>query len=666
MSTRVSLPELTAAGARLRPGDAVAIVSEICRQHDRGLVRGMPSAHVVRLTEEGAVLVEGPVNTDRPPVAAAAALLDELLEGSEAPPEYRAPGALRLVVARGLGTLDLPPFVSVQAFCSAISRFAAPDLGEVVRRLFADAGANLDRGPLIEVTPPAPVPIERPSREALTISDVRRARRATGLSLHEISIRSHVPVNLLRELEWGYLRNWPDGLYGRSQLVRYARAAGLDEALVVSVAWPLLEEAIGQRGPGAFAPVPAELAGDTVVAADPAADAEIIDVQVTPVPVERHRSIAWWLAPIAASAILGATLAPAIWPRAQHVLSSTDRASSAEVADVSRTGSPVDRREPASTPPSTDRRDAPSSQGTTSAVAAPAATDTEAARVVEGPRPVDATTAQVRSTSTADSGEGAPTEVVDPVAYSPAFSNNGTAMFFHEENRDGTALVRADTSRNGEILKITRIVDDSAQNFHVRPSPDGSSIAFDSDREGTRGVFVADADGRNVHRVSGDGFAAVPSWSPDGSQIAFVKGEADNPRVWNLWKTDLKTGELQRLTSYKYGQPWGGSWFADGTRIAYSHETELVVMNLETGARRVYQSPIKGRLVRTPAVSPDGRRIIFQVYHDGAWLLDLRTGNMRRVLDDPTAEEYTWSPDGHRVAFHSHKAGGWGVWVMGQ
>jgi len=38
---------------------------------------------------------------------------------------------------------------------------------------------------------------------------------------------------------------------------------------------------------------------------------------------------------------------------------------------------------------------------------------------------------------------------------------------------------------------------------------------------------------------------------------------------------------------------------------------------------------------------------------------------MRRVLDDPTAEEYAWAPDGHRVAFHSKRSGGWGVWVMG-
>ena len=66
----------------------------------------------------------------------------------------------------------------------------------------------------------------RPERSPLTISDIRRARRATGLTLAEISERSHISIRLLRELEWGYLRNWPGSDAGRHQLVRYAHAAG--------------------------------------------------------------------------------------------------------------------------------------------------------------------------------------------------------------------------------------------------------------------------------------------------------------------------------------------------------------------------------------------------------------------------------------------------------
>jgi len=254
--------------------------------------------------------------------------------------------------------------------------------------------------------------------------------------------------------------------------------------------------------------------------------------------------------------------------------------------------------------------------------------------------------------------------IPDTPAYSPSFASVGSAMFYQAESGGRSALMRADTDSRGDILRITSVVDDSAQNFHARQSPDGKLIAFDSDRDGERGVYVADAGGNDVRRISGEGFAAIPSWSPDGKSIAYVRGEPDRPKVWNLWTADVASGRARRLTSHKVGAPWGGSWFPDGRRIAYSHETRLIVLDLETDRQRVYNSPLKGRLVRTPAVSPDGRRIMFQVYRDGAWLLELADGSMRKVLSDPSAEEYTWSPDGQRVAYHSRSAGSWGVWVM--
>ena len=237
-------------------------------------------------------------------------------------------------------------------------------------------------------------------------------------------------------------------------------------------------------------------------------------------------------------------------------------------------------------------------------------------------------------------------------------------MFYHSAARGNSAILRADTDASGAVLRVTRVISDDAQNFHARPSPDGSLIAFDSDREGERAVYIADATGENVRRVTGEGFAAIPSWAPDGRRLAFIRAEPDRPRVWNVWLMDIETGGRRRLTSHSVGQPWGAAWFPDGARIAYSHEDRLIIRSLDGRSEQIYPSPKKGRLIRTPAVSPDGRRVMFQVYRDGAWLLDLSDASMVRVLADPTAEEFTWAPGGERVAYHSRKTGSWSVWVM--
>lgn len=261
-----------------------------------------------------------------------------------------------------------------------------------------------------------------------------------------------------------------------------------------------------------------------------------------------------------------------------------------------------------------------------------------------------------------------PTEaLIVPVAaapaYSPAFASTGSALFFHTGRRGDpqSGLASTPLDRDFEVMTI---VDDGSRNYHVQPSPDGKAVAFDSDRDGERGVYIANRDGTGVRRISGRGFAAVPTWSPDGGRLAYIRGEADRPQVWNLWLTSLATGGQRRLTDFRYGQTWSASWFPDGTRVAYSHEDRLMILDLDSGTQRLFASPVAKRLVRTPAVSPDGRHIIFQVSRHGAWVMNVADGSMRCVLTDPTAEEFAWAPDGRRVAFHSRRDGQWGIWLM--
>ena len=656
----VSLADLAAAGVRLRPFEVVTIVRELALQVTRGDAAGVPSAHVIRLSPSGSVFIEGPVAAGGRSVARAAQLLDTLLPGFDAPPELRAPGALRLVIARALGTVDLPPYATLDAFADALARFGASESAPVIRQLVAswaesvvaedpdhdvadasNAGeADEDDDDLTErvlesFAPAVPIPIVGTD---LTVSDVRRARRATGLTLTQVGERSRIPVNLLRELEWGYLRNWPTGHYGRTQLVRYARAAGLDEEVVVRAVWPLVEEESRARE---VSPSPLSMSVD-----DSAVLAHSVTLTELPaeVPADRSRSRrrSRVLAALAIPALIALAVLPAIWHQSTRVPPVNPVVPSATETVVAAPPSDASGVEPSN----------------------PARTEPD--RLVPLPPAGDAVPSLGVQSRRISATDAAPADglTTDATAYSPSFSSVGSAMFYHAEADGRSALMRADTDSRGAVLRITRIVDDNAHNFHVRPSPDGRLIAFDSDREGERAVYVAEADGTNVRRVTGEGFAAVPSWSPDGESLAFVRAEPGKPKVWNLWTTHLGTGETRRLTSYPFGQPWGGSWFPDGKRIAYSHESRLVILDLQTGAERVYQSPRKGRLVRTPSVSPDGKRVIFQVRRDGAWLLELSDGSMRRVLTDPTAEEFTWAPDGARVAYHSGQSGSWGVWVM--
>ena len=297
--TRLSLADLAGAGVRLFPFEAVTIAREVLMQVARGEVPGVPSAHVIRLGRAGTITVEGPVAAGGRAVSRAAQLLDALLPPKEAGADFKVPGALRLCIVRGLGMLDVPAYPSIESFAEALQRFSVPDSAGVIRTIVqrydsasaavpqrieapADMTAPVVTAPAVttdeprrpEPKSPPPAALARLGPETLTISDIRRARRATGLSLSEVSGRSRIPVSLLRQLEWGYLLNWPEGLYGRTQLVRYARAAGLDEQIVIATVWPMLDEIERVVRPHEPEPQATE------------AVAETPDIRVEPVAVE--------------------------------------------------------------------------------------------------------------------------------------------------------------------------------------------------------------------------------------------------------------------------------------------------------------------------------------------------------------------------------------------
>ena len=242
-------------------------------------------------------------------------------------------------------------------------------------------------------------------------------------------------------------------------------------------------------------------------------------------------------------------------------------------------------------------------------------------------------------------------------------------------------------------------------------SPDGSTLAFNSDRLGNMNIWLRSLrDGSERQLTKGAGGDYQPNWSPDGSRIVFFSSRKGNVDIWDV---EVATGEIRQLTTSPTldQNPF---YSPDGKKIAFQSDRdgrlEVWVMDAD-GAGQSQLSSIgtsghfmrwtddgsavihRGlglpgtNLVRQPldgsepvalpeikdagyhiSFSPDRRLILDVTGHKTLWVFPVSGGERRKVFEfgDPDIRiDYpVWSPDGRWAIFDHADYQGADVWLL--
>ena len=250
-------------------------------------------------------------------------------------------------------------------------------------------------------------------------------------------------------------------------------------------------------------------------------------------------------------------------------------------------------------------------------------------------------------------------------------------------------------------------------------SPDGSRIAFTSNRTGAPDLFVIDANGTNERQLTNTPEdESNLAWTRDGKQILFAVFKDDISRLYAIDPDGKNQRELAKVPGraptlspdgkrlvYMEGTwtatrlmvsaldgsnakqitdgssiAWNNHWSPDGKRIAFTGrndpkgELAVFVMNADGSSRhQVTHVPAEEGGAQWPVWSPNGRQLAIQVNSRAQkntahiWIVDVASGAAQKLAAHIQAyldETPSWFPDGKRIAFQSNRTGKMEVWVM--
>jgi TolB protein len=183
------------------------------------------------------------------------------------------------------------------------------------------------------------------------------------------------------------------------------------------------------------------------------------------------------------------------------------------------------------------------------------------------------------------------------------------------------------------------------QNYLPAWSPDGTKLAFTSNRDGNPEIYVMNKDGSGLRRMTNNPMIDVsPTWSPTGTQLAWVSDRSGQPKIY-LMNAD-GTGQRLLVGDPKSDRPtWSRGKFNE---IAYAASTgpgyDIKIYSFATGETTKITDGIGSN--ESPAFSPNGRHIAFTSTRNGKsqlFTVDRDGQNLRQITREGSNKFASWS-----------------------
>ena len=185
-------------------------------------------------------------------------------------------------------------------------------------------------------------------------------------------------------------------------------------------------------------------------------------------------------------------------------------------------------------------------------------------------------------------------------------------------------------------------------------SPDGTRLAYVSFEGGNSAVYVQDVvKGTRIRASAQTGMNSAPAWSPDGRYLALTLSMDGSPDIYIM---DAQTGQLKRVTNNSKIIDTEACWMPGSKALLFTSDRsgETQIYRALVRERRVERVTYEGRYNAAPEVSPDGRYLAM-VHNDGSGfriaVMDLRNGALRVLTKGNMDEGPSFAPNGKTILY---------------